>query len=228
VSVQANLDTVHLRIRDTGVGIDAEFMPHLFEEFKQESTGLARSYEGSGLGLSITRRLVYLAGGTIEVESTKGQGTTFVVVLPRYTFSQELSHRLRVPASSRPSPEPRMQVLLVEDNEEAQDLVRRMLDNDCVLEVAPAAEAARALLMDRRYDIILLNVEPSGDADGTEMLRVLRSRRGFEHLPVVALTTSALPGDRERFLRQGFDEYLCKPFSKQQLLDVISSAVEHV
>ena len=72
-----------VRIRDTGEGIESAFLPHLFEEFRQESSGLTRSHQGSGLGLSITRRLVGLMRGRIEVESVKGEGTTFTVYLPR-------------------------------------------------------------------------------------------------------------------------------------------------
>ena len=84
VRLEASDDRVRLQVQDTGIGIAPEFMPHLFEEFEQESTGLARSYEGSGLGLTITRRLIELVGGTIEVDSEKGKGSTFTVLLPRY------------------------------------------------------------------------------------------------------------------------------------------------
>ncbi len=83
VDVVAQARTVMLQVSDTGVGIDEAFLPHLFEEFKQESSGLDRSHEGSGLGLSITARLVDMMEGTIEVESEKGEGTTFTVAFPR-------------------------------------------------------------------------------------------------------------------------------------------------
>jgi signal transduction histidine kinase len=82
VEVAQKEDTVVLRVIDTGIGIDEEFLPHIFEEFKQESTGLARSYEGSGLGLAITSRLATLMDGQIRVESEKGKGSTFTVIFP--------------------------------------------------------------------------------------------------------------------------------------------------
>jgi PAS domain S-box-containing protein len=84
VELDAEGDEAVLRVRDTGIGIDARFLPQLFEEFKQESTGFDRSHEGTGLGLAITKRLVELMRGRIEVESTKGGGSTFTVRLPRY------------------------------------------------------------------------------------------------------------------------------------------------
>ena len=74
---------VLLRVADTGIGIQPAFLPHLFSEFRQESTGLGRSYEGSGLGLAITDQIVRLMGGTIDVESTPGEGSVFAVTLPR-------------------------------------------------------------------------------------------------------------------------------------------------
>jgi len=83
LTLTAEPDQIGIVVADTGVGIDPEFVPHLFDAFHQESTGDAREFEGSGLGLSITKRLVNLMGGTITVDSEKGEGTTFTVTLPR-------------------------------------------------------------------------------------------------------------------------------------------------
>lgn len=92
VELERHGAAVEIRVIDTGVGIDAAFLPHLFDEFKQESTGLARGYEGNGLGLAITKRLLHLMGGTIDVQSVKGEGSTFTVRLPvRPEDSTELS-----------------------------------------------------------------------------------------------------------------------------------------
>ena len=85
VSVEQAADQVHISVRDTGVGIDEDFIPHLFDDFKQESSGISRDHEGNGLGLAITARLVELMHGTIDVESVKGQGSTFRVTFPRDT-----------------------------------------------------------------------------------------------------------------------------------------------
>jgi PAS domain S-box-containing protein len=82
LSAEERGDMVHLRVRDDGIGIDPAFMPHIFEPFKQETGGMRRSYEGTGLGLAIVQRLVEMMGGTIDVESEKGRGTTFTVILP--------------------------------------------------------------------------------------------------------------------------------------------------
>ena len=104
VNVVAQARTVVLQVSDTGVGIDEAFLPHLFEEFKQESSGLDRSHEGSGLGLSITARLVDMMDGTIEVESEKGEGTTFMVTFPGAEESTDTPKEGRAPGSSAASP----------------------------------------------------------------------------------------------------------------------------
>ena len=90
VAVTAHADEAHVEVQvsDTGIGISSEFLPHLFEEFRQESSGVARAYEGNGLGLAISRRLVEVMGGTIAVESEKGVGTTFTVRLPRHAVAR--------------------------------------------------------------------------------------------------------------------------------------------
>ena len=84
VSFEAAPDHVHVQVRDTGIGISADFLPHLFDEFAQESTGLERTHQGSGLGLTVARRLLEAAGGSIHVDSEKGTGSRFTLVVPRY------------------------------------------------------------------------------------------------------------------------------------------------
>ncbi len=103
IGIRSESDTVQLWVTDTGIGIGQEFLPHLFEEFKQESSGLSRSHEGSGLGLSITARLVEMMEGEIEVESEKGTGTTFTVHLPRAEAPDERDES-QVSASVSSSP----------------------------------------------------------------------------------------------------------------------------
>jgi signal transduction histidine kinase len=96
VFVEATDEQVHLKVQDSGSGISPEFLPHIFDEFRQESSRLSKSHEGAGLGLAITHRLVTMMGGTIQVESTVGVGTTFTVVLPRYAVAPSTQEAGRV------------------------------------------------------------------------------------------------------------------------------------
>jgi len=91
VEIEPSAAEVAIRVCDTGAGIDPAFMPHIFEDFKQESSGLNRDHEGNGLGLAITKRLVHLMRGTIDAKSTKGEGSTFTVVFARVTGASAAS-----------------------------------------------------------------------------------------------------------------------------------------
>ncbi|MFB6274083.1 MAG: sensor histidine kinase, partial [Salinibacter sp.] len=103
ITVEPKEDGVQIEVRDTGVGIAKEFEPHLFDPFKQESEGLAREYEGAGLGLALVKRMVDILAGTIEVESTKGEGSVFTVELPSMT---DVGTPVLEPTDERPSPSP--------------------------------------------------------------------------------------------------------------------------
>ena len=225
VRVGATPDHVVLRVEDTGVGIDETFLPHLFDEFKQESTGMGRSHEGSGLGLTITRRLVDLMQGTLEVRSAKGQGSTFTVTFPRTLVAEPKASVLPV---VEPVPEPldRARVLVVDDNEGTRFLLSRMLrdafDADVVENVGEALHQAHQV----RYDLVLMDIHLSDESSGVDLMEQFRGFSAYRDTPIVAITAFALPGDRERFLSAGFDGYLGKPFTKQQLFDAIGRVLE--
>ena len=216
VEVDATAEHVRLHVQDTGVGIAEDFLPRLFEEFQQESTGLARSYEGSGLGLAITKRLVELMDATISVESTKGQGTVFSVVFPRATPPLSAAADLPEPATTD-----RKRVLLVEDNPSTRALVRLRLAEFCDVEVAADPSSALALAEATPFDAFLLDINLANRMDGVDLLHALRRMPRYARTPSVALTAYAMPGDEERFRAAGFDHYLPKPFTKEQLLHLL-------
>ena len=214
---------VYVRVEDTGPGMDAAFLPHLFEPFEQASREHSRSHEGSGLGLSITRRLVELLGGDVRAESTLGQGSAFVASFPQ-VHSGPAPHLAETPRFDRPAtqtvvPEER-QVLLVEDNEDTQFLIATLMEG--IAQVTPAlnAEEALAAVAQQRFDLVLLDVNLGKGMDGEEVLHLLRAKPDYAATPIVALTAYALPDDRERFLNVGFTTYLAKPFRVQELLEL--------
>lgn len=223
VRVAVDDDTVRVHVDDTGVGISDAFMPHLFEAFKQESAGLRRSYEGTGLGLSITKRLVTLLGGTITAESTKGRGSRFTVTFPR--------------ANERPGTTPNSgdhavpqatgaHVLLVEDSPETVMLVRRLLERHHTVDDASDATMALEMARSGPYDAVLMDIHLDGDRSGVDALRALRELPAYADVPVIAMTAYAMTGDRDRFLDAGFDAYLSKPFTRDQLLSVLDRTLE--
>ena len=242
VEVGARQDEVFLRVTDTGVGIDPEFKEYLFDEFRQESTGLKRTHEGSGLGLAITKRLVDLLGGTIEVQSQKGLGSTFTVLLPRAeveppaTPPGELSNGLpsgQLSSNGRnghsevlPSVmDAKQRVLVLEDNPSTRELIDYRLRPFCNVKKASTPEEALHLAQQMNFDALLLDIHLSADMDGIEVLHALRAMPSHQNIPAVALTAHALPTDRDRFLEAGFNLHLPKPFTTEQLAQTLGQVL---
>ena len=228
VIVDADSKHVYVRVKDTGIGISETFLNHLFDEFRQESTGLSRSHEGSGLGLAITKRLVDLMQGTIEVDSKKGVGSVFTVTFPRMLKSNgALSPNgldENAGAESAPPDLPSVsekKILVVEDNPDTKDLVERILGS--LYQVETTTEPEIALQYARRYsfDTLILDINLGAVQDGIDLLREIRTLSDYQDTPAIALTAYTMPGDRERFIEAGFDHYLGKPFTKQELLESI-------
>lgn len=219
VTVRSRPGQVVVEVRDTGVGIGPAFLPRLFEEFQQESTGLARSHEGSGLGLTITKRLVEVLHGEVAVESERGVGSTFTVSLPAAEAAPE-------PEWTRPTmlvtgATARRRVLVVEDNAETRELVKHRLAPLCDIETAAGPDEAVALAERRAYDAFILDINLTADRDGVDVLRALRALPAHALTPAAAMTAYAMPGDRERFLASGFDTYLSKPFTTQEIRSLV-------
>ena len=211
---------LRLRVRDTGVGIAPEFLPHLFDPFTQGESSTRRRYGGAGLGLAITRRLVELMGGTIAASSTPGEGSEFTCTVrlgeaPPEEEPAVPERRADSPADPprpRSSPGRRLRVLLAEDNLVNQRVTRAQLMRlGCDVDLAADGREAIAAIARRRYDLVFMDCQMP-EVDGFDATREVRRREGDgPHVPIVALTANALRGDRERCLAAGMDDYLAKP-----------------
>ena len=213
-------------IKDTGIGIHDEFIPHIFDPFRQEHMGDDRPYEGVGLGLTITKRLVDLMNGTIQVESRRGKGSTFKISFPMLTGDiDELFPR----ASPPPKEEtimalPRFRILVVDDNLETKLLVNRLLKSTCEVTHVDSFDAAIVAFSNAIFDICLLDINLGEKRTGIELLSKMRSLPRRSSFYAVAFTAYALPSDRTRFMSEGFDDYLSKPFVRSDLMDLLYRA----
>ena len=212
LDVEPSAEDVTFCLTDTGRGIDPHFLPRLFDEFAQESTGASRLSEGTGLGLTIAHRLVDLMRGEIRVESAPGEGSRFTVRLPRVSRHTD-------------SVEARPCVLVVDDNEDTRMLVLRMLlplaDARAVGSAHEALEAAR----EAAYDAVLLDINLGTPSSGEHAMQRLRQLDAYATTPIIAFTAYGLPGDQDRFLNMGFDGYLSKPFARDQLTTALRHAL---
>ena len=217
-------ECIEIRVADTGVGMSAEFQRRLFEAFKQESIGMSRLYEGAGLGLTITKRLVDLMEGTIRVASKKGQGSTFTVSFPQVVplaVTRDRPSRAQSGLAQRAAGQVPVRVLALDDNPAMLVLLERYL-KDSIVDTATDEEEILTLARQHLYDAVLLDINLGGARDGVEVLRELRMLPGYERVPAVAVTAYAMPRDKEHFLTAGFDAYLSKPFTEDELHDVLA------
>jgi len=218
-----------ISVRDEGEGIAAEFLPHIFEPFRQADGTSTRAYGGLGLGLAIVHDVVELHRGTIEVESKgKGQGATFTVKLPLVGAPSEAARGVaRQPALPREEfrPGPSLQgvrVLLVDDDAGARESVTAVLEQSgaSVRAVESAAEAVETLEREPP-DVLLSDIAMPG-LDGYALLGQARARLQGAQLPAAALTAYAGATDRTRALAAGFQAHLAKPVDPAELVAVVA------
>jgi signal transduction histidine kinase/CheY-like chemotaxis protein len=221
---------LHFVVTDTGVGIAKEKQKLIFEAFSQADTSTARKFGGTGLGLSISTQLVALMGGKIWVESALGHGSQF-----HFTGNfGEASQVVEAVSSSVPSQlaaaktHRKLRVLLAEDNAVNQKIAARVLEKQGH-HVTVAADGRQALAaLDRAtFDVVLMDVQMP-EMDGFEATAAIRGheRETGNHIPIIAMTAHAMPGDRERCIAAGMDSYIAKPLKVGELIELLEKIGE--
>jgi signal transduction histidine kinase len=226
---------VEVSVMDTGEGINPQFIPHVFDRFRQADASTTRRHGGLGLGLSIVKQLVELHGGTVRVKSPgAGKGSTFIVSLPMTIMHAE-PHA--APQRRHPTAEPShlsletctnldgVRVLLVDDEPDARGLLKRLLE-DCHAVVSTAASAGEAYqrVLSDRPNVLVSDIGMPGE-DGYSLIRRVRllgAERGG-NVPAVALTAYARAEDRVKAIMSGFQTHLAKPVEPAELIAMIAS-----
>jgi len=232
VSVESVGSNVEVVVADTGLGIDPEFLPRIFDRFTQDDSSSTRHARGLGLGLSIARQLVELHGGSVQAESPGvGHGSTFTARLPRSPVTatpkgpRVYSQADQAVGLDEGPDLTGIRVLVVEDDDDARRLVEKVLETQgaTVKSVASAREALDVLGRER-IDVLLSDVEMPG-TDGYQLIKALRLRPSQQGgaVPAAALTAYARTEDRLRALRAGFQLHLAKPVQPAELVTVVFS-----
>ena len=216
-------------VKDTGVGIRKESLPHLFTAFKRVDEEENRYIEGTGLGLSIVKELTELMGGKVTVNSVYTQGSTFVIEIPQtvtdFTVIKDINfeerHRaVNMSGSYRCSFEAKDAKVLVVDDNESNLMVAQKLLRDTKVQIDTASSGAAALekTLEKSYDVILMD-HLMPNMDGVECLRHIRNQAGGLNrtTPIIVLTANAGSDNRDLYARAGFDGYLVKPVSGDAL-----------
>nr|MBQ8253648.1 response regulator [Lachnospiraceae bacterium] len=215
-----------LRVRDTGIGIKEEELPYVFESFRQLDMKRNRKIEGTGLGLSITMKLVDLMHGTIDVKSVYGEGTSFIIrIQQKIADGNMILDKPEVNENTgRMFEAEQYRVLIVDDNRVNRKVVYHMLEQyKFILDEAENGKEAIQMVSQNKYDLIFMD-HMMPELDGIETTRILRKeyKDKIEGTPIVALTANALVGAKEEYLRNGFEDFLSKPFERRQLHQIVA------
>src|SRR5262245_40581332 len=209
-----------LCVRDTGVGIDPDALPRIFDPFVQANPISDRSGAGLGLGLTLVKRLVELHGGTVSASSAgPNRGSEFVVRLPLASPAMRAPGPAEPPSASKRA----RHILIVEDNPDVREILRLLLEAwGHRVEEAESGERGLEILQRSHPDVLLVDIGLP-DLDGCTVARAARSTRGGDALLLVAITGYGAAADRRRTREAGFDAHLTKPFDERELARILAS-----
>jgi signal transduction histidine kinase/DNA-binding NarL/FixJ family response regulator len=228
-SMDEDCAMVEVAVRDTGIGIQEQKQGLIWDCFIQADASIAKKFGGTGLGLAISKSLIELMGGRIELESIEGAGSLFRCIFPLSRAAGDSASRGAKPVGADEPGQadvqrlPRLKVIVAEDNDASQKYIKSLLEyHNCEATVAVNGLELMDLLKTGVYDCILMDKNMPA-MDGMEATRLIRAREQMtgRHVPIVALTASAITGDREKLLEAGMDYYLSKPIRESDLAGIL-------
>ena len=216
---------LHFSIKDTGIGMTEDALDRLFKRFEQADKSTTREFGGTGLGMSITHTLVQLMGGSINVTSSKGVGTTFNVFLPLLEKTQDNSvSSLEIDGERQDSKEALpvfdgKYIVLAEDNKVNQILFKAILNKTgCHFDVVENGQEAIDVVFKKSPDLVLMDIQMP-TLDGIEACKIIKEKQ--PNLPVVAVTANVMEEDIRKYESVGFDDHVGKPIDLKRLYEVL-------
>jgi len=221
-----------LGVQDTGIGIPEEFCDKIFEEFRQVSEGYDRNYEGVGIGLAITKRIIEIFKGNIAVSSTPNAGSTFTITIPVKddldAFEKQAAEsctefHVEVTDSTQTKD---TRILVVEDNQINTKLLVHHISNYCsYIDCATTGEDALEMIKFNEYDAILMDINLGAGIDGLEATKLIREQQKYKKTPIIAVTGYTMLGDKERLISGGCSHYIGKPFTRDSIVSVLKEVL---
>jgi len=216
-------------IEDTGIGIEKEQLDKIFDEFKQLEYYLTKKIKGTGLGLAITKKLIDLLSGTIIVESEPGVGSRFILSIPFQPKSKiKIEEIMDKPIEKKEDYKKMIKILLAEDNEANQFLIKAITKSkDWDITVVDDGDKAVEEFEKNEFDLVLMDVQMPvmNGYEATRIIRDIEQREKRNHTPIIALTAYAMKSDKDLCIEAGMDDYISKPFKRQQFLDSIMDVI---
>jgi len=217
-----DIEYIALVIKDTGIGISPEYHKLIFDPFRQVSEGYSRQFEGSGLGLTIAKKIVDLLQGEISLKSTLGEGSEFTVLLPSATRPSLVSVPDLTMGKKQPRTKKLPDILIVEDNIVNVQLLMIYLRKYCNIYTTIDAASAIELAKRQKFDAVFMDINLGPGMDGIQAMIAIHALPGNQSIPVIAVTGYASFGDHERLIQAGFTEYIPKPFDRETIADLMN------
>ncbi len=221
-------DALEIIVSDTGVGIPQNMQEIIWQEFRQASEGYNRTFEGTGLGLTITKKYVDILGGEISLESELGIGTIFTIHLPIDFSDDEKIKKENISTTQIPETKSnkmknsKPKLLYVEDDAVASNFIELILKPEFEIDTALDAKTTLEKVEKNRYDILMLDINLGRGMDGIQLLEKIKMIDYYKNIPVVAVTAYAAHSDKTEFLAKGFTHYISKPFLAAELKSLLA------
>ncbi len=223
ISYLQNKD-VYISVIDTGVGVEDSNKDKIFTAFFQASSGYNRSHEGIGIGLTLVKRIINILKGDISVSDNKTKGSIFTITIPQSMQSYEKlksSPTTNINLTKILKPK----VLIVEDNKINQKLAVSILNKAYEVDSAYDGYTAIEMSANKQYDVILMDIHLGQGLDGIETTAVIKKNPRYNKIPIIAVTGYTMHSDKEKIFNSGCSHYLSKPYTKNQLLEIIGLAI---
>ncbi|MDP2236550.1 MAG: ATP-binding protein [Bacteroidales bacterium] len=224
-------NAVQIRIKDTGVGMDDAYKEYLFDAFRQESLGYGRQYQGAGLGLPLSKRLLDLMHGSIEIQSVRSVGTTVDIYIPCQGGNPSEMPKQTASIASAPQLGT-IDIFVVEDDRMNRMVLQKILQKTGNVTMAVDGDEALKIINERFkrdhvFQVMLFDINLPSPWDGVKIMQKVRKEiPAYRLVPFIAQTAYAMAGDREKFLDAGFDDYIAKPINKNELMSIIQNQLD--
>jgi signal transduction histidine kinase/ActR/RegA family two-component response regulator len=224
-------NAVQIRIKDTGVGMDDAYKEYLFDAFRQESLGYGRQYQGAGLGLPLSKRLLDLMHGSIEIQSVRSVGTTVDIYIPCQGGNPSEMPKQTATIASAPQLGT-IDIFVVEDDRMNRMVLQKILQKTGNVTMAVDGDEALKIINERFkrdhvFQVMLFDINLPSPWDGVKIMQKVRKEiPAYRLVPFIAQTAYAMAGDREKFLDAGFDDYIAKPINKNELMSIIQNQLD--
>ena len=222
---------LNIKVEDTGIGIAKDNQKLIFEEFRQVSEGFSRNFEGSGLGLNITKKLVEKLDGIITLESELDKGSSFTIEIPLHKVKTDINNTQTEFTNAEVADielgDYQPDILIVDDDPNVYTIISSYLKQKANIDYTDNANMALELVGKKSFDLIFMDINLKAGMDGKTATKKIRKINGYERIPIVALTAYAMSGDKEEVLAAGCSHYISKPFTRKDIYSLLKDIFEY-